>query len=292
MDKQIISDVRDYIALLKPRVMFLVIFTAFVGFYMAPGHIHPVLGLTALICISLGAGAAGGLNMWYERDLDALMTRTAKRPLPDKRMAPDNALGFSIILAVLSVSLLGLAVSYKAAFFLAFTIFFYFVIYTILLKKNTPQNIVIGGAAGALPPLVGWVSVTQTVTIEPLILFLIIFMWTPPHFWALALYKNADYQKANLPMLPVVKGKKITKIYILIYTLLLAPLTLTPYFIGMSSWVYAVSTAPLSFIFIGYAIGLFKNEKIAPSMFKFSIFYLFWVFLIMMLDHVIIFSVS
>src|SRR6266516_442414 len=219
-----IATVGDYVALMKPRVMSLVVFTALVSLLIAPGQIHPMIGFTALLCIAVGAGAAGALNMWYDADIDALMNRTAKRPSPRGRIAPGEALTFGIVLAAFAVGVLGVLVSWLAAALLAFTIFFYVVIYTMWLKRLTPQNIVIGGAAGAFPPMIGWAAVTGSVDIEPILLFLLIFFWTPPHFWALSLLRADDYARAGIPMLPVVSGEAETRRQILLYSLLLAPL--------------------------------------------------------------------
>ncbi len=229
----------DYFALMKPRVMSLVVFTALVGMAVAPGHLHPVIGFTALLCIAVGAGAAGVLNMWYDADIDAQMTRTARRPLPLGRIQPAEALTFGILLTAFSVMTLGLMVNALAAILLAFTIFFYAVIYTMWLKRWTPQNIVIGGAAGAFPPVIGWVAVTGSISLEPILLFLIIFFWTPPHFWALSLYRADDYARAGVPMLPVVAGDIATRRQILLYTLLLVPLGVSPWLLGYAGWLYA-----------------------------------------------------
>jgi protoheme IX farnesyltransferase len=216
------ASARDYFELLKPRVMSLVVFTAFAGLVVAPGHINPVIGLIAILCIAVGAGASGALNMWYDADIDAIMTRTAKRPIPAGRIAPNEALAFGLVLSCFSVSILGLAVNWLAASILAFTIFFYAVVYTMWLKRSTPQNIVIGGAAGAFPPMIGWACVTDSVTIESTVLFLIIFLWTPAHFWALALFKMRDYQSVGVPMLPNVSGERTTKNQIVVYAVLTA----------------------------------------------------------------------
>ena len=224
--------VSDYVALLKPRVMSLVVFTAFVGLLLAPGGINPFVGVVAIVCIAVGAGASGALNMWYDSDIDAVMSRTANRPIPAGRMDRDHALALGLVLSAFSVALLGLATNWLAAGLLAFTIFFYAVVYSMWLKRSTPQNIVIGGAAGAFPPMIGWAAVTGSVSIEPIVLFLIIFLWTPPHFWALALYKQGDYGAAGIPMLPNVAGESVTKTQILIYSVVLVAATLVPSLIG------------------------------------------------------------
>src|SRR5215467_617855 len=227
-----VAGVEDYLALLKPRVMSLVVFTALVGLLVAPGHIHPFIGFVALLCIAIGAGASGALNMWYDADIDAVMTRTKKRPIPAGRVEPGEALAFGTTLSVFSVAVLGVLVNWFAAALLAFTIFFYVFIYTMWLKRSTPQNIVIGGAAGAFPPVVGWAAVTGDVTLAPVLMFLIIFFWTPPHFWALSLLKSDDYRRAGVPMLPVVSGFDETRRQILLYTIVLAPVGLTPWLFG------------------------------------------------------------
>ena len=223
----------DYFALLKPRVMSLVVFTGFVGFYLAPASPHPVLAGIAILCIAVGAGAAGAINMWYERDIDAVMKRTMSRPIPTGRIAPGNALGFGVVLAIASVTLMGLALNLPAAALLALSIAFYVFVYTIWLKRRTPQNIVIGGAAGAFPPMIGWAAASGEVSLASLALFAIIFIWTPPHFWSLALYRSQDYAKAGIPMLPVIAGPDETRRQILLYTAVLLPVTLTPYLLGL-----------------------------------------------------------
>ena len=278
----------DFFALLKPRVMSLVIFTGLAGMIAAPGHINPAIAFTALLCIAAGAGAAGALNMWYERDIDALMTRTRERPLPARRMEPGAALGFGTVLAVGSVTVMGLGVNWLAAMLLALTILFYVFVYTIWLKPRTPQNIVIGGAAGALAPAVGWAAVTGGVDIGALALFLIVFMWTPPHFWALALYKRGEYDLAGIPMLPVVAGERETRKQIFIYAVLLAPVALSPWAIGIAGTLYGVVATVLSVLFIAAAWAVWKDEgeTAARRLFAFSIAYLFVLFLALILDRV------
>ena len=278
--------VGDYFALLKPRVMSLVVFTAFVGLIAAPGGIHPWLGLVALLAIAVGAGAAGALNMWYDADIDAMMKRTASRPVPRGAILAGEALGFGLTLAVGSVLVLGLLVNAAAGALLAFTIFFYIVIYTMWLKRWTAQNIVIGGAAGAFPPMIGWVAVTGSVDLGAIALFLIIFMWTPPHFWALALWKNinADYARAGVPMLPVVAGPDETRRQILIYALILAPLTLLPPLLGTTGLLYTLAAAGLSMVFVYHAAQVYRlrdgaaAEKACKKLFAFSILWLFLIF--------------
>jgi protoheme IX farnesyltransferase len=278
----------DYFALLKPRVMVLVIFTALVGISLAPGPIHPVIGFTALLCIAVGAGAAGALNMWYEADIDALMTRTSRRPVPAGRIAPGEALGFGLILAVGSVAILGLLVNLASAALLAFTIFFYVVIYTMWLKRSTPQNIVIGGAAGAFPPMVGWAAVTGSLSFEPILLFLIIFFWTPPHFWALALYKSEEYARAGVPMLPVVAGDLETRRQILIYTAILAPLAVAPWPLGYAGPVYGITALVTGAIMMLIAWQIFRErppvDKASKHMFAFSILYLLLLFAVLFVE--------
>src|SRR5437899_1481888 len=217
------ASVGDYIALMKPRVMSLVVFTALVGLMVTPGHLHPVLGFAALLCITIGAGAAGALNMWYDADVDAVMRRTSRRPIPAGRVLPREALAFGVTLAIGSIAVLGLVANWLAATLLAFTIFFYVVVYTMWLKRATPQNIVIGGAAGAFPPMIGWAAATGTIGLESVLLFLIIFFWTPPHFWALSLWRADEYARAGIPMLPVVAGRAETRRQILLYSIVLAP---------------------------------------------------------------------
>lgn len=285
--------VEDYLALLKPRVMSLVIFTALVGMLVAPGGLHPFLGLLAITCIAIGAGASGALNMWYDSDIDAIMSRTRNRPIPSGRMARDDALVMGIMLSAFSVFTLGLATNWVAAGLLAFTIFFYSVIYTVWLKRATPQNIVIGGAAGAFPPMVGWAAVTGNISIDGVALFLIIFLWTPPHFWALALYKRGDYDAANIPMMPNVAGDAATQNQIVIYSVLLSLVAFTPALTGLVGWIYAVPAAVLGLIFSGLAVHLRFAEGVemrrrARRLFTFSLSYLFILFLTLLGDALLV----
>ncbi len=279
--------VADYFALLKPRVMTLVVFTGVVGLSLAPGHLHPVLKLAATLSIAVGAGASGAINMWYERDVDALMTRTQNRPLPQGRIEPDEALAFGVILTLFSVMLMGLATNWVAAFWLAMASAFYVFVYTIGLKRRTPHNIVIGGAAGAFPPVIGWAAVTGTTPLEAWLLFALIFFWTPPHFWALALYRCKDYAKAGIPMLPVVKGARHTKLQMLAYTLVLLPLSLAPIATHLSGWIYGAVALPMSLVFIGHAVRVLVSEgdKAPRAMFFFSLLYLFSLFAALLLDR-------
>ncbi len=283
----------DYFALLKPRVMSLVIFTAFVGIVAAPGTLHPLLALVALLAIAIGAGASGALNMWYDADIDAKMRRTRSRPVPRGAILPGEALGFGAVLAVASVIALGLFVNLVAAALLAFTIFFYVVIYTMWLKRWTPQNIVIGGAAGALPPMIGWAAVTGTIDPGSLSLFLIIFMWTPPHFWALALFREDDYAKAGVPMLPNVAGRDETRKQILLYTLVLLPLTFLPALLGVSGILYVTGVALLSGLFLYYAISVYRlregaaADRACKKLFGFSILWLFLVFALIPVERLL-----
>lgn len=273
----------DFFALLKPRVMSLVIFTAFIGLVMAPGDIHPVIAFTAILCIAVGAGASGCLNMWYEADLDARMKRTANRPIPSGRMDPQTALHFGVALSTASVLLMGLMVNMVAAALLLMTILFYVVVYTIWLKRRTSMNIVIGGAAGAFPPMIAWAAVTGGVSLESIVLFGIIFMWTPPHFWSLSLFACKDYKAAGIPMLPVVAGEVETRKQILIYTLLMVPVTMLPWIMGFAGSVYGITAAVSGAIFIWLSIALARNKDIksARKSFFYSIFYLFILFAVM-----------
>jgi heme o synthase len=283
-----IAGAGDYIELMKPRVMSLVVFTALVGLVVAPGHVHPVIGLTALICIAVGAGAAGALNMWYDADIDVRMARTAARPIPSGRVLPGEALAFGVTLAGFAVVVLGLLVNILAAVLLAATIAFYVLVYTMWLKRSTPQNIVIGGAAGALPPVIGWAAVTGDISLEPVVLFLIIFFWTPPHFWALSLYRAEDYARAGVPMLPVVAGEPETRRQILLYTLLLAPLGVAPWFLGYTGAIYGITAVVTGAIMIALAFRIRAEKRgyvAAKQMFGFSILYLFLLFAMLLVDR-------
>ncbi|EHI49250.1 protoheme IX farnesyltransferase [SAR116 cluster alpha proteobacterium HIMB100] len=284
------ATIGDYFQLMKPRVMSLVIFTGFAGLYLAPGDIHLGLAIISLLAIAAGAGASGAINQWYDRDIDLIMSRTRNRPIPAGKVEPAEALAFGVVVSVLSVLVLALAANLLAGGLLAFTIFFYAVIYTVWLKRSTPQNIVIGGAAGALPPVVGWASVTGTVSVESLALFALIFMWTPPHFWALALVKNEDYKQANVPMLPVVAGRPETLRQIVIYSVLLAPLGVAPYILGMASLVYGVVAGGLGALFVLLAVRLYRStdDRQAWSLFKFSLIYLTVLFAGLILDKLFV----
>ena len=279
--------VSDFLQLLKPRVMSLVVFSGAAGMIAAPGHLHPLLAAVAVLCIAVGAGAAGAINMWYDRDIDALMSRTCHRPIPAGRVEPAEAAGFGVVLAIGAVALMGLAVSWLAAGLLAMAILFYVFVYTMWLKRRTPQNIVIGGAAGAFPPMIGWAAVSGHVSLASIALFLLIFMWTPPHFWSLALFRAEDYARAGVPMLPVVAGARATKIQILAYTLILFPLALAPWILGIAGHLYGVSAAVLGGIFILAAISLFadRSERSAKRVFGFSILYLFLLFALIIIDR-------
>ena len=279
----------DYFRLLKPRVMSLVVFTAFTGLAIAPGSIHPVMAFTALLCIAVGAGAAGALNMWYDADIDARMTRTQARPIPAGRVQPGEALAFGLVLAVFAIVTLGLMVNLLSAALLAFTVFFYAVIYTAWLKRSTPQNIVIGGAAGAFPPMIGWAAVTGSLSLEPLILFLIIFFWTPPHFWALALYRADDYARAGVPMLPVVAGDAATRRQILIYTLILVPLGVAPWALGFAGTIYGVTAVVTGAAMLALAVQVYRErapqDRASRNLFAFSILYLFLLFAVLLAEQ-------
>ncbi|WP_245396548.1 heme o synthase [Jiella sonneratiae] len=285
-----LSEPKDFVALLKPRVMSLVVLTALTGLVVAPVTMHPTLAVISILAIAIGAGAAGALNMWYDADIDAMMTRTAKRPVPTGRVSGEAALAFGLALSLLSVCLLGLASNWFAAAFLAFTIFFYAVVYTMGLKRSTPQNIVIGGAAGAFPPMIGYAAATGTVSPESIILFLIIFLWTPPHFWALALFKLRDYGTANVPMLPNVAGERATRIQIFAYSLVLAPVGVAPFILGYAGPVYGAASILLGLNFLRHAFAVLKmadgDAKMIPAkkLFGFSILYLFGLFAMLLVD--------
>lgn len=286
-----IASVSDYVALLKPRVMSLVVFTALVGLIVAPGHVHPVIGFTALLCIAVGAGASGALNMWYDADIDALMTRTMKRPIPAGRIAPAEACAFGAVLAGFSVATMGLLVNWLSAGLLAFTIVFYAAIYTAWLKRATSQNIVIGGAAGAFPPMIGWTAATGTIGLESILLFLIIFFWTPPHFWALSLSRTADYARAGIPMLPVVAGAKETKRQIVIYSAAMLPVGALPWLCGYAGLLYGATSLVGGAAMLAFALRLnaAKNEtageQAAKHLFAYSVLYLTVLFAVLLIDH-------
>lgn len=285
----------DYFALLKPRVVSLVVFTGVAGVIVAPGSIHPLIAVVALLCIAVGAGAAGAINMWYDRDIDTVMTRTQGRPIPTGKIAPGDALGFGVVLAVGSVAVMGLAVNFAAAGLLAVSILFYVFVYTIWLKRRTPQNIVIGGAAGAFPPMIGWAAVSGSVSVESLLLFALIFFWTPPHFWALALFINSDYSKAGIPMMPVVAGRQSTRHQIFGYSLILAAVAVAPFALGLAGAVYGVAAIVLSVIFcaLSWQVGRSKTDRpeamqAEKRLFKFSILYLFALFAAVVADRMIL----
>ncbi|HEU5047251.1 MAG TPA: heme o synthase [Rickettsiales bacterium] len=283
------AGLKDYVTLLKPRVMSLALFTGMVGMELAPGHLPVSNALWVMLSLALGGGAAGALNMWLERDRDALMERTKHRPLPAGRISPDTALRFALLCAGVSIAMMAQAANIIAAALLLGTIVFYAVVYTVWLKPRTPMNIVIGGAAGALPPVIGWAAVTGNVSLEPIILFMIIFLWTPPHFWALALLKSDDYRNAGIPMLPVTAGREATIRQMLIYSLLLFPFILLPYALGMAGLPYAAGASILGFAFIGYAISLWYSQdlKYAMPMFTYSLLYLAGIFTLLLLDKVL-----
>ncbi|GAN81217.1 heme o synthase [Acidocella aminolytica] len=288
----------DWLALLKPRVVSLVVFTGAIGLIIAPGHINPLIGAIAIFCIALGAGAAGAINMWYDRDIDAIMRRTTSRPIPAGKIEAAGALGFGVVLSVISVLLLAMATNLCAAAVLAFSIFYYAVIYTIWLKRRTPQNIVIGGGAGAFPAVIGWAAVTGNIGLLPMVLFFIVFFWTPPHFWSLSLYASTDYEKAGVPMLPVVKGARHTRWNVFVYTLILFPLALSPWFMGLTGWVYGATALVLGTVFVYYAWGVLRDRQDAKGVsltkdqparacFKFSILYLFLLFAACAVDRLV-----
>jgi protoheme IX farnesyltransferase len=297
------TDWRDWVLLLKPRVVSLVVFTGAVGLAVAPGHLHPVLAFTAILCIALAAGAAGCLNMWWERDIDALMRRTAKRPIPDGRIEPGDALGFGVALAVFSVLMMGLALNLLAAVVLAVSIGFYVLVYTMWLKRRTPQNIVIGGAAGAFPPVIGWAAVTGHIGVLPLLMFLMIFLWTPPHFWSLSLYACKDYGRAGVPMLPVVRGAAHTRWMIFVYTMLLAVSSVLPWVLGYDGALYGVTACVASGGFLGLAWWVLRDpqdeagnsltqDRPAKLAFRYSLIYLAVLFSALALDRAMLGTVG
>jgi len=282
----------DFIALLKPTVMSLVVFTAFVGMVAAPANVNPLIAVVAILCIAVGAGASGALNMWYDAEIDAVMTRTRSRPIPSGRVQPGEALVFGLVLSALSVMVLGVFVNWLAAALLAFTIFFYAVVYTMWLKRATPQNIVIGGAAGAIPPVIGWAAITDTVSLESIVLFAIIFLWTPPHFWALALFKSEDYQRVGIPMMPNVAGPASTRRQIFAYALVVAAVSVLPWFLGYTTAGYGVVSAALGAGFVWYAWRVLRMAdsdtvmKPAKALFAYSLLYLFGIFAAYLADSV------
>ncbi len=290
------AELGDWVALLKPRVVSLVVFTGLVGLLIAPGHIHPVLAVAAVLCIAVGAGAAGAINMWYDRDIDAIMRRTSRRPIPAGSVLPGEALGFGVTLAIGSVLVMGLATNAVAAGLLAVSILFYVFVYTIWLKRRTPQNIVIGGAAGAFPPLIGWAAVTGGVGLYPLILFLIVFLWTPPHFWSLSLYACGDYGRAGVPMLPVVAGPRRTRWHILGYAVVLLAVSLLPWAMGCAGPLYGTVAAALGIGFVVCAVSVIGDrqdetgrsltgDRPARLAFRFSLAYLAILFAAVLADH-------
>ncbi|HET8996114.1 MAG TPA: heme o synthase [Acetobacteraceae bacterium] len=292
------SSARDWLILLKPRVVALVVFTGLVGLLVAPGHLHPVLAFTAVLSIAVAAGAAGAINMWYDRDIDALMRRTANRPIPAGRIEPGQALGFGLTLAAGSVLVMGLATNLVAAGILALSIAFYVGVYTMWLKRRTPQNIVIGGAAGAFPPVIGWAAVTGSVDVLPLLLFAIVFFWTPPHFWSLSLWAHGDYQRAGVPMLPVVAGARATRRQIMLYTLLLAPLAVLPWGLGLTGPVYGLSATVLGLAFVAGAWRVLFDKQDeagrsltrdapARALFRYSLLYLAVLFAALAVDRLV-----
>ena len=292
-DSDYIFFIKEYFSLVKPKVMTLVVFTAFTGIFIAPVTIHPWIAFISIFCIALGSGAAGAFNMWYEKELDLKMLRTRKRPLPSKVIKKNEALGIAIFLSFISVYVMALTVSYYAAAFLAFSIFFYVVIYTMWLKPRTKYNIVIGGAAGAFPPAIGWLSVTGSLDVLPFLMFLIIFMWTPPHFWALSLYCLKDYKTAGFPMLPVVSGIKKTKEQIVNYSILMFLITLIPFILGYFGMVYLFSSLILGLYFIFHSFKVYFDkgaENKSIKMFLYSIIYLYFLFLSMIIDHLGLFN--
>ncbi len=291
-----LGEIRDWVSLLKPRVMTLVVFTGLIGLLVAPGHLNPVLGAVAVLCIAVAAGAAGAINMWYDRDIDAVMRRTARRALPAGRIAPEEALAFGVTLAIGSVVVMGLATNLVAGAALALSIAFYVFVYTMWLKRRTPQNIVIGGAAGAFPPIIGWAAVTGSVSWMPVLLFAIVFFWTPPHFWSLSLYASGDYERAGVPMLPVVSGARTTRRHIMAYTVLLVALSLLPWATGLAGPVYGVAALALGagFLLMSWRVLRDRQDGLGRSLsgdaparaaFRFSLAYLAVLFLAVAVDR-------
>jgi len=292
------SEAADWIALLKPRVLTLVVFTGAIGLIIAPSHMNPLMACIAILCITMAAGAAGAINMWYDRDIDAIMQRTSTRPIPAGRITPNSALAYGVFLSALSVVLMAFAANIDAAAWLAISIGFYVFVYTIWLKRRTPQNIVIGGAAGAFPPMIGWAAATGHVTLLPILLFAIIFFWTPPHFWALSLYASGDYERAGVPMLPVVKGPRHTRVSVFVYTLILVPVTLIPFILGLAGRFYGIAALALGAAFVAYAWRVLfepqdatgkslNRDAAAKAAFKYSILYLFLLFGACAIDRLI-----
>jgi protoheme IX farnesyltransferase len=288
-DNELIATWRDYFTLLKPRVMVLVVFSGVAGLVAAPGHIHPLIGFVAILMLAIGAGAAGAVNMWYDRDIDAIMKRTSTRPIPSGKITPENARDFAFVLMTLSALLMGVAVNWYAAGLLVFAQWFYAHFYTAILKRRTPQNIVIGGAAGAFPPLIGWAAVTGNISIEPVLYFLIIFLWTPPHFWALALVSNEDYTRAKIPMLPVTHGAAHTRLQMLVYTLILWPVSVLPAVYGQAGHLYAIGAFVLGAMFALSAVQVMrlKTDRACKQMFAYSILYLFMIFGLVIIDRLV-----
>jgi protoheme IX farnesyltransferase len=287
-----VTTVGDFFALLKPRVMSLVVFTGLAGIIAAPGHVHPLTAFTALLCIALAAGASGALNMAYDSDIDGVMTRTATRPIPMGHIVREDAMAFGWTLSAFAVATMWLFVNWLAASLLAFTVFFYVVVYTLWLKRRTSQNIVIGGLAGALPPAIGWAAVTGNLSLAPIVLVAIIFMWTPPHFWALSLWRCGDYAKAGVPMLPVVRGKTVTRRHILAYTLILAPLGVVPAFIGLGGMLYLVTSASMGFWMLLEAFSTWRErdevkEPAAKRLFGVSLLYIFVPFAALIVERLL-----
>ncbi|MDF2965172.1 MAG: protoheme farnesyltransferase [Rickettsiaceae bacterium] len=282
------STLKDYITLLKPRVMSLVVFSGLAGLLVAPGNIHPFIGFIAVLCIAMASGAAGAINMWYDTDIDSVMERTKNRPTVTGKIPAESARDFGIVLGFVSIVIMAVCVNLISSLLLLMAILFYVFVYTIWLKRNSVQNVVIGGASGAFPPMIGWSAVTGNIAIESIILFMIIFTWTPPHTWALSLYKISDYKKGNIPMLPVVKGDEHTKQQIILYTILMIIMSLAPCYFDMSGSFYFLSALVLGGIFLYYTILLFKDKKntIAPKVFGFSIIYLFLIFVTLVIDNI------